>query len=345
MKNILLSLIFLTTILAKNNAHPDTTKVKMKSSVVQIVDNSGGTEIKVGEAESEPVNVIPDTIKVKKGSSKIVHISDTYEGTEVVVGRNGNIIVDERDDTVRIKIGGKGIKITDTYDGTNVEILDRNDLEKEFKDFNFKRHFRGHWAGFELGMNNYLTPSWNFTNSFLALNPGKSWNVNINFMQYSINLSKKSNIGLVTGLGFQMNDYKFSRNSSITKDENDNIVEVPFDVNLSMSKFHANYLTLPLIAEFHLNADKYGRRVYIGAGLIGSFKLWSYTKIKYHDPGKVKAKDYSDLSINPWQYAATFRIGFKAIKLFMNYNLNSLFMKGRAETLYPISIGFVLLSF
>jgi hypothetical protein len=345
MKYILLSLIFLTTILAKNNAHPDTTKVKMKSSVVQIVDSSEGTEIKMGETETEPVYVAPDTIKVKKGSSKIVHIVDSFDGTEVVVGRNGNIIVDERDDTVRIKIGGKGIKITDSYDGTNIEILDRNDLEREFKDYNFKRRFRGHWAGFELGMNNYLTSSGNFPGSFLALNPGKSWNVNINFMQYSINLSKKNNIGLVTGLGFQMNDYKFSGNSSITKDENGNIVEVPFDVNLSMSKFHANYLTLPLIAEFHLNADKYGRRLYIGAGLIGSFKLWSYTKIKYHDPGKVKAKDYSDLSINPWQYAATFRIGFKAIKLFVNYNLNSLFMKERAESLYPISIGFVLLSF
>ena len=345
MRNIIPAFLLLTLIIARSNATPDTTKVKLKSSVVHIVDNSGGTEVKINEESSEPVQIAPDTVKVKTGSSKIVHIVDDFDGTEVVIGRNGNIIVDEKEDTVRIKIGGKGIKITDSCDGTNLEILDRKDLEREFSRYNIKRRFRGHWAGFELGMNNYLAPSWNFTNSFLALNPGKSWNVNINFMQYSINLSKKNNIGLVTGLGFQMNDYKFSGNSSITKDESGNIVEIPFDVNLSMSKFHANYLSLPLIAEFHLNADKYGRRVYIGAGLIGSFKLWSYTKIKYHDPGKVKAKDYSDLSINPWQYAATFRIGFKAIKLFMNYNLNSLFMKGRAETLYPISIGFVLLSF
>ncbi len=345
MKYILLSVLFLATLLIQNKANPDTTKVKLKTSVVKIVDSSDGTAVKVDDEGNEQTHVTSDTVKVKKGSSKIVHIVDNFDGTEVVVGQNGNIIVDEREDTVRIKIGGKGIKITDSYDGTNIEILDRNDLQREFRDFNFKRRFRGHWAGFELGMNNYLTSSGSFPNSFLALNPGKSWNVNINFMQYSINLSKKHNIGLVTGLGFQMNDYKFSGNSSITKDESGNIVEIPFDVNLSMSKFHANYLTLPLIAEFHLNADKYGRRVYVGAGLIGSFKLWSYTKIKYYDPGKIKAKDYSDLSINPWQYAATFRVGFKAIKLFVNYNLNSLFMSGRAETLYPISIGFVLLSF
>ena len=345
MKNILLSVVFLTTFIAQNNAAPDTTKVEMNSSkVIHIVDDSDGTVENV-DVENEQDHVSSDTVKVKLGSSRIVNIVDNYDGTEVVVGRNANIIVEDKGDTVRIKIGGRGIKITDTFEGTNVEILDREDLDREFKKYKVKRRFRGHWAGFELGLNNYITPTGSFPSSFLTLNTGKSWNVNINFMQYSINLNKKNSIGLVTGLGFQMNDYKFSDNNSIEKDPNGNIVEIPFDINLSMSKFHANYLTLPLIAEFHLNPDRYGRRLYIGAGLIGSLKLWSYTKIKYHNPGKIKAKKYSDLSINPWQYAATFRVGFKAIKLFVNYNLNSLFVNGKAETLYPISIGLVLLSF
>ena len=345
MRNILLSVIFLTIFIAQNNATPDTTKVEMKSSqVIHIVDESDDIVVNV-DVENEQDHSSPDTTKVKIGSSRVVNVVDNYDGTEVVIGSNANIIVDDDGDTVRIKIGGRGIKIVDTFNGTNVEILDRDDLDREFGKYKVNRRFRGHWAGFELGMNNYLTPSGSFPSSFLTLSTGKSWNVNINFIQYSINLNKKNSIGLVTGLGFQMNDYKFSGNSSIEKDENGNIVEVPFDVNLSMSKFHVNYLTLPLIVEFHLDPDRYGRKLYIGAGLIGSLKLWSYTKIKYYNPDKIKAKEYSDLSISPWQYAATFRVGFKAIKLFVNYNLNSLFIKEKAETLHAISIGLVLLSF
>jgi len=285
-----------------------------------------------------------DTTNVKIGPNKVVRVVDNFDGTTVVVGQNGNIIVDEKDDTVKVKIGKRGIKITDGWDGTQVEFLDESELEKEFN-FKSKPRFRGHWAGFELGLNNYLTPSGSFPSSFLTLNSGKSWNVNINFLQYSINLSNQ-NIGIVTGLGFQMNDYKFSRNSSIEKDENDVIVEIPFDdINLKMSKFHANYLTLPLIFEFHINPEKYGRRFFISAGVIGSMKLWSYTKIKYYNPGKIKAKKYDDLSINPWQAAAALRIGFKFIKVFVNYNFVTLFRSDKAEPLYPISAGLVLLSF
>lgn len=285
----------------------------------------------------------PDTTNVKVGPDKVVRVVDNFDGTNVVIGRSGNIIVDEKDDTVKVKIGQRGIKIIDGWDGTNVEFLDASELEKEFN-FKTKPRFRGHWAGFELGLNNYLAPGGKYTNSYLALSSGKSWNVNINFIQYSINLSNQ-NIGIVTGLGFQMNDYKFSGNNSIEKDSDGNIVPIYFSQNMKMSKFHANYLSLPIIFEFHLNPKKYGRRFYLGVGVIGTMKLWSYTKIKYYDPGKIKAKNYDDLSINPWQAAVTLRAGFKFIKIFVNYNINTLFIKDRAEALHPISAGLVLLSF
>jgi len=151
----------------------------------------------------------------------------------------------------------------------------------------------------------------------------------------------------VTGLGLQMNDYKFSGNNSIAKDTEGNIVELPFAQNLQMSKLHVDYLTLPLIFEFHLNPDRFGRRLYLGIGMIGSMKIRSYTKVRYFEDGnKVKGKEWDDYSISPWQYAVTFRAGFKALKIFANYNLHTLFQPGKApEDLYPISVGLVLLSF
>ena len=340
MKKYSALIILLAFIIPNSFAVPDTTNVNVGTNkVVQVVDNRDSTEVVIIPESS----AVTDTTNIKIGTNKVVRVVDDWSGTEVVVGQNGAIIVDEKNDTVKVKIGKRGVKIIDSFDGTQVEFLDEDDLKREF-DFHPVKRFRGHWAGFELGLNNYLTPSGSFPSSYLTLNSGKSWNVNINFIQYSINISNQ-NIGLVTGLGFQMNDYKFSGNNSIEKDENGNIIEVPITQNLKMSKFHANYLSLPLIFEFHLSPKKYGRKLYVGVGVIGTMKLWSYTKIKYYDPGKLKAKKYDDLSISPWQAAVTLRAGFKFIKIFVNYNLNTLFLSGKAEPLYPISAGLVLLSF
>ena len=287
----------------------------------------------------------PDTTNVTLGKKKkIVQIIDNYEGTNVMVGENGGIIVHDGGDTVKIKLGRKGLKIVESDNGTNIQILDENDIEREFH-HKFSKRFKGNWAGFEFGMNNYLTPDFTLPNNFMTLHTGKSWNVNINFLQYSLPIVKQS-VGLVTGLGFQMNDYKFSSNNNIQKDAVGNIIELPYAENLHTSKLHANYLTLPLILEFHLNPDRFGRKFYISGGIIGSMKLWSYTKVKYYDQGnKIKNKVRDDFSISPLQAAATLRFGFKTIRVFANYNLNTLFETGKGPELYPFSVGLVLLQF
>ena len=286
-----------------------------------------------------------DTTKVSLGKKKkIVEVIDNYQGTDVMVGENGAIMVHDYGDTVKIKLGKKGIKIIDSGDRTNIQILKEDDMEREFHHKSIKR-FKGNWSGLELGMNNFLTPDFTLPDNFMTLHTGKSWNININFMQYSLPIVKKS-VGLVTGLGFQMNDYKFSGNNNIQKDATGNIIELPYAENLHTSKLHANYLTLPMILEFHLNPNRYGRKFFISGGVIGSMKLWSYTKVKYFDRGnKIKNKVRDDFQISPLQGAATLRFGFKAIQVFANYNLNMLFEKGKGRELYPFSVGLALLRF
>ncbi|MEA1896802.1 MAG: outer membrane beta-barrel protein [Bacteroidota bacterium] len=282
--------------------------------------------------------------QIELGSNRIVQVIDDYDGTDVVVGRYGNVIVIDRQDTVRIKIGSKGIKITETWDGTNIEIIEPTNFEKEFN-YHYKKRFKGHWAGFEMGMNNYLTPDFTLPGDYMSLNTGKSWNVNINFIQYSLNIAKNS-FGLVTGLGLQMNDYKFNGNNSIEKDPvSGDIIELPWVENLKMSKLHVDYLTLPLIFEVH-PSNKLGRKLYFGAGMIGSMKLRSYTKVKYYVDGKKnKEKTFNDYNISPLQYAVTFRAGFKAIRIFANYNLQPLFQSDIDPELYPFSVGLSLIPF
>ncbi len=284
-----------------------------------------------------------DTTKVKIGSGNVVQVIDESDGTKVIVGQGG-IIVYEKRDTIKIKIGNKGVKIIETDDGTKVDILDFDELEKEF---NYKpiRKFRGHWAGFEFAMNNYLTSDFKLPDNFMNLYTGKSWNVNFNIMQFSLNIAKQ-NIGLVTGLGFQLNDYKFSRNNNIMKDANGNITELPYTQQLNVSKLHVDYLTIPLLLEFHLDPDRWGRKLFISTGVIGAIKLNSYTKVVYYDQGtKIKDKTRDDFSINPLQLNLSLRAGFKFIKVFANYNVIQLFQTGKGTELYQFSVGLMLLSF
>ncbi len=283
-----------------------------------------------------------DTTNVRFGSGNVVSVIEDQSGTEVVVGRNGGVIVQDKKDTIRIKVGKKGIKIVETGSGTTVEIMDVEDIAREFK-FRSKRRFKGHWSGFELGMNNYLTPGFNLPNDFMSLSSNNSWNVNFNILQYSLNIAHQS-IGLVTGMGFQLNDYKFRGTSTIARDATGNIVEVPLPGSVSMSKFHVDYFTIPLIMEFHLSPGRYGRRLYIAGGVIGSLKLRAYTRVRYTDQNiNYDIRNFDDYSVTPIQAQVTFRAGFKFLRLFANYNITPLFQN--SPELYPYSIGLVLLGF
>lgn len=337
MKKAIAVLVILVIVKSTAFCYQDTVVVTKADTI--LID----TILKVEEViPDQPERVTKDRIEL--GSNRIVQVIDDIDGTEVVVGRYGNVIVIDRNDTVRIKIGSKGIKITETRDGASVEIIDPVDFEKEFN-YHYNKRFKGHWAGFELGMNNYLTPDFSLPGDYMSLNTGKSWNVNINFIQYSLNFANNS-FGLVTGLGLQMNDYKFNGNNSIEKDPvNGNIIPLTIPVNAKMSKLHVDYLTLPLILEVH-PSNKLGRKLYFGAGVIGSMKLRSYTKVKYYVDGeKNKEKTFNDYNISPLQYAVTFRAGFKSIRLFANYNLQPLFQSNINPELYPFSVGLSLIPF
>ncbi|MBL7110939.1 MAG: outer membrane beta-barrel protein [Bacteroidales bacterium] len=288
-----------------------------------------------------------DTTRVKVGKKNIVTVTDDDNGTNVRV-LDDEVIVDvkENQDTVKIKIGNKGISITETDNGTNVEIIDLDDFERH--GWRKKDKFTGHWAGYELGLNNYLTSDFKFAGSdnenlFLDLNTGKSWNANINFMQYSLPMSRS--IGWTTGLGFEWNNYSFDGNNAIGKDSIGNIGPVypPDGAVYTKSKMNTTYLTLPLLLEFQFGKSKKG---FFSVGVIGGLKLHSNIKTIYDYSGsKERNKVKDDFNLNPLRYAVTVRAGYKFIKLYANYGMMPLFQDNRGPEVYPINVGLILCSF
>ena len=294
-----------------------------------------------------------DTTKIKVLNKEIVTIADSIDGTNIKIGEKGFFKLDNRNDTTKIKLGKKGISIIENEDGTSIKVIDLDDeiFDEDDEDYTYNRkNFRGHWSGFEIGINNYLDNDFSMTlpagSEFMELNTGKSWNVNINFLQYSLPVIR-SNFGFVTGLGFEMTNYHFDNNNNIRKDDLAGfIVDTTYTFNTEKSKLSATYLTLPVILEFQIPAGRRSKRFYLGGGVIAGVKLGSHSKVVYRDSGKKqKDKVRDDFNLSPLRCGVTARIGYRALRVFANYYFTSLFETNKGPELYPFSIGLVITRF
>jgi hypothetical protein len=286
----------------------------------------------------------------KKGEIQPGPVSDSSSMTKVVVGQDKIAYVDKGDE-INIRVGNRGLNILESLEGK----LPKIEVKKYDKDYSFmcednddtkdskehrRSHFKGHWAGCEVGFNNYLTDNYSFSLpadiEYMSLNSGKAMNFNINFTQLSIGFAR--HIGFVTGLGLNWNNYRFDGNNNIQKDAGGNIVILDPGANLKKSKLTTLYLDLPVLFEIQVPTDHH--RINIAAGPIGAVKISSHSKMIYEDGDKVKSD--GDFSLNMLRYGATARIGCQNFELFGTYYMTPLFKEGNGPggvDLYPFEIG------
>lgn len=252
-------------------------------------------------------------------------------------------------DTTNIRFKRKTVKIIDEEDGTKIHVKKNNKSDWEFWGDNDSR-FKGSWSGFSVGLSNYVNSDFSLSRSaddeFMDLNTGKSWNMNLNFAQYSVNFIYNK-FGMVTGLGLEWNYYRFDNNNTIQKD--DDGVIVPDEISyagyiVDKSKLSTTYATVPIMLEWHSSASQ-SRGVVIAAGVIGGVKLGSNTKIVYRlnengDINKDRRRD--DYNLSPFRYGVTARIGVGDWLVYGTYYLTPLFEKNKGPELYPFSLGIAL---
>ena len=235
--------------------------------------------------------------------------------------------------------------LSDTVKQKSGAALAKEDLDEIFKDSDIPEsanNFTGHWAGIEFGINNYLSANYDLTmepgNEYMNLNTGKSWSFNINIPQYSFGIIK-DRAGLVTGMGFEFNNYRFEGNNNIYNYDG-NIKDTVFTYNISKSKLTTKNLIVPLIVEFQFPDNKRNKRFYVSAGVIGGLKLGSHSKVVYSkNNNKVKEKNRSDFNLSSLRYGFTGRIGYGFINLYTKFYPTPLFEKNKGPELYPFTVG------
>ncbi len=261
-------------------------------------------------------------------------------------------------DTSYFTVGKKNVEIIEINDSTYVKIWEegeeKEDLDDDEEGFDFDKklfekssRFRGHWAGFEFGMNNYVDDNFSLNRSpeseFMDISTNNSWNFNLNFIQYSLPIHT-SYFGAVTGMGIEWSNYHFSNSNTIVKNtQTQQIEEKTLTQDLIKNRFQTTYLTVPLLFEVQFFDGARKDRMYVSAGLIGGLKLGANTKVTYTENGNKRKENLrGDYYLRPFRYAFTGRLGYKLLKVYMNYYPVSLFLDERGPELYPVAMGFCL---
>jgi hypothetical protein len=294
------------------------------------------------------------------------------ESEEIVVD------IDEDGDTTYIHVPGTGIIVTENDDSVKVRVGNRViiiDDDGNVKTKHFQSHkFNGHWAGFDLGINGYVTPEFNMNfpkeYEYMDLRMEKSTAVNLNFYEQNIPLSKNQKWGMITGLGLGFNNYRFMRQTRLSMDSSTLVGYIDQDINIRKSKLTAMYLSVPLLFEFQTAPAYHKNGFHINLGMVVSARLSSHTKIYYDElntefdvtrynpetgqydvvftatsPNEPKEHDYGDWFLQPFKFEATARIGWNFLNFWANYSLNTMFREWKGPELYPWSAGITLVCF
>ncbi len=203
--------------------------------------------------------------------------------------------------------------------------------------------FNGHWSGFELGLNSFFNSNGKMelpdNAKAMELNTGKSWAFHWNFLQVNAGLFK-NNIGLVTGLGLNLNHYNFTKPVTLnSRDSAYTFFSIDTTVNYKKNKLFVGYITLPLILEFQLHKKHRPAKTsfFVSGGVIGSIKIASRQKQIFTD--NYTFLNRSDFRLAPLKLDATARIGNDTFTLFANYAITTLFETNKGPVMYPFTVG------
>ena len=279
--------------------------------------------------EAPAVVEIDKTASMERMVEKSTSRNKYEDSVKVKVGKFDVQVIDS--DTTIIKMGRSQIRIDD--DG-NVEI-GQEKLDREFD---------GHWSGFYLGVNGYMTEDNNLTlpdeYKELDLTYEKSINVQLNIFEQNFNLIRER-FGLVTGLGFEWNNYRFD-NDVVLVDGDDGIdfKQKDPEKTYEKSKLVVSYLTLPLLFEFQTNSDNDISSFHIAAGAAGGLRIGSHSKNVIDGD---KNKQRSDFHMNPFKLDGMVRIGWGKLNLYAAYDVVPLFKDDKGPELYPFNVGVQIL--
>jgi hypothetical protein len=224
----------------------------------------------------------------------------------------------------------------------------------ERKGYNTGKRYRGRRSSqlfnFDIGMNNYLSdgkfPDEN--NAAYAVRPWGSWYVGMNSIQ-KVRVAGRFFVEM--GLGVSWYNFKF-QNDALLLTKGATGLEYPElapELDPIKSKLTATYLNVSMIPVLDFGSRPHRSRFWgssdafrIGFGPYAGYRIDSYSKQVYKENGnKERDRERSNFYLNNVRYGARLQVGYRGTDLFVNYDLNELFITNRGPKLNAFSFGVI----
>ena len=297
-------------------------------------------------------------LKISGASSATVYVTDTIIGNVSGVSNLTNKVQPaykniktsgisnyktEGTDTTKFRVGKSQVMIINDEEDEHKEHHKKDTAKSENK-----KKFKTYWAGFSYGINGLMSNGSNKMPKdyeFLNLNYIKSTNININIFEYSLPIVKE-HVNLVTGLGYEINNYRFNKNYVLNSDQ-DKISATKVDtMNFKKNKLSDSWVNVPLLIQFDTRKLHKKSTLHFSAGVTGGIRVNSHTKQVYDYKGKTyKPKSHDDFNQTLFKYDAMVRIGYGKLDLFATYQLSSMFKSNQGPDIRPFTVGVTLASF
>jgi hypothetical protein len=291
------------------------------------MDVAGASYFNVFASENLEVDAAGASKGVYAGApvNKKINVSGL---SNIVDAQTGDNIKDERinhDDTTRITVGKKKLIIIEEGDDLKVEM---EEGDKKAESSNKKYELKKVYAGFEIGMNQMISPKMDFNlpakYNYLDCRVEKSWFYGLNLLEGDVQLIKNK-LAISSGFGMEFQNFSFN-SDQVLKANGTTIMADSGLVPLSKNKLYNYNLSVPLFIKYAPRTRKDRNNFHLAVGVIGSFKAYSHVKTVTSYMGyEEQVKSIDDYSINPFRLTATARIGYGWFRAFANYSLTPFF--------------------
>ncbi|MDR3057726.1 MAG: outer membrane beta-barrel protein [Prevotella sp.] len=259
-------------------------------------------------AQAEDITTPQDTI-VK--TVKIVIEQNPATGSMDTIRTESQVLIHEKESESNILLGGSSYNFLFSWKK--------------------KKHLSPHWTGFGMGFMNYD----DIPNGSLKMS--KSHNFTVNLFDFHKQIGK-SNWLVVSGIGAEWSRYHFDENAALTKvDGITTFQPAPDGIDYKSTKLLAYYITIPLLLEYQAS------NFHISGGVVGFFKYYSKSQVKYYVDNKKIVKNMGrDLNIRPVDMKLRLQVGINDISVYAYYSPFSMFGKDKGPDLKTYTIGVML---
>lgn len=301
----------------------------------QLTDNAG--ENYIFTSSTVNVEAVEDSTKMFESGNKRILLRENEQKQRVdvqVYERNSNT-----DSTFYEKIfeghyrDGSSVERRKYVASINIPMPGRKSREFEPQDRRH-RHFEPHWSGLGLGFANFTDGG---DSDDIPFKSSRSFELNFNIIEKAIPISYRYRWAVVTGFGIRWTRYHLKGNRHFEEfDDYTYVVEME-DVRYKRSKLGITSLSFPLLLEWQNPRGN----LFFSAGIVGSVKTWSSSRIEYYDErGKKRDKKVDKgMTLRPINMDILSQAGTRHWGAFVRYTPISLFEHNKGPALYPFSVG------